>query len=94
MGRQLYRISKLARTKEVPVIVTNQVWQSFDDNSARMVGGNLLLYASKCIIEIKKLRSGKRTAILKKHRSLPEEKEVLFEIVQDGIKEFTRQVNA
>lgn len=85
LGRQLHKIAKIARTKNVPVLVTNQVWQSFDDNNIRMVGGNLLRYASKCLIEIKKLKAGKRIATLKKHRSIAEEKEKMFEIVQDGI---------
>jgi len=49
-----------------------------------MVGGDILKYWSKCIIEIKNNR-GKRTAVLKKHRSLPE-KELAFEIYNGGIR--------
>ncbi|RMF05975.1 DNA repair and recombination protein RadB [Candidatus Woesearchaeota archaeon] len=91
LGRQLYKISKTARTKEIPVLVTNQVWQSFEDNSMRMVGGNLLRYSSKCIIELGRTGKGRRRAVLKKHRSLPEESEVEFMIVSEGIKTLSRQ---
>jgi DNA repair protein RadB len=85
LGKQLNNIARIARTKNIPVIVTNQVWQSFSDSSNRMVGGNLLIYSSKCIIELRKLKTGKREAILKKHRSLPEGKELGFEIIESGI---------
>ena len=49
-----------------------------------MVGGDLLKYWSKCIIELKN-QGGRRKLILKKHRSLPE-KELIFEITDLGIR--------
>ena len=49
-----------------------------------MVGGDLLKYWSKCLIELKN-HYGKRKLILKKHRSLPI-KELMFEIVETGIR--------
>lgn len=87
LGRQLSRMSKITRTKNIPILTTNQVWQSFDDDIVRMVGGKLLVYASKCLIELQKFKVGKRRAILRKHRSLPESKDVVFRIVQKGIDE-------
>jgi len=50
----------------------------------RMVGGDILRYWSKCIIELENIR-GKRTARLIKHRSL-REKELNFIITNEGIK--------
>jgi len=49
-----------------------------------MVGGDILKYWSKCLIELKN-DNGKRKAILKKHRSLPE-KELSFQIFNEGIR--------
>jgi len=49
-----------------------------------MVGGDILKYWSKCIIELK-IEGKRRKAILKKHRSLPE-KTLNFEITNKGIK--------
>jgi hypothetical protein len=49
-----------------------------------MVGGTILQYWSKCIIELQTDR-GKRKMILRKHRSLPE-KEMEFEILSSGIR--------
>ena len=70
---------------------TNQIYYEFvkDDDIerekiAKMVGGDLLKYWSKCLIELQN-KGGKRTAILKKHRSMPE-KELPFVITNEGIK--------
>jgi len=49
-----------------------------------MVGGDLLKYWSKCLIELQN-HYGKRKLILKKHRSLPI-KELAFEIINTGIR--------
>jgi len=51
-----------------------------------MVGGDLLKYGSKCLIELQKFQSF-RGMILRKHRSLAEGKELKFRIAQRGIEE-------
>ena len=50
-----------------------------------MVGGDLLRYSSKCLIELKKASGSVRVAQLKKHRSIAEGKEIGFRIIQEGI---------
>ena len=49
------------------------------------VGGDLLKYGSKCLIELQITPSRNRRAILRKHRSLKEEREITFKIVEGGI---------
>ena len=89
LGLQIGYLIEIARKKNIPVLITNQVYSSFDEREkVNMVGGDLLKYGSKCLIELQKLHSCKRRAVLRKHRSLPEKTEVLFEIVNEGIKEF------
>jgi len=86
---QLKVLSEIVRKKNIPVIVTNQVYSDFvkdpsvEEKKVHMVGGDLLKYWSKCIIELKKEKE-KRRAILRKHRSLPE-KELVFHITDKGI---------
>ena len=88
-GVQLSYLTEIARRKQISVIITNQIYADFDDqNNVKIVGGDLIRYSSKCLIEIKKLTSGNRVAILRKHRSLPEDKKVGFKIVETGIEEF------
>lgn len=92
LANQLRALSEITRKKNIPVIVTNQVYSSFvkdevDERIAKeinMVGGDLLKYWSKCLIELQN-RYGKRRIIIKKHRSIGY-KEMNFEIIESGIK--------
>jgi DNA repair protein RadB len=93
LAKQLRILSEIARKKNIPVIVTDQVYSDFirsdelkslEEKKVYMVGGDLMKYWAKCIIELQKQREGKRKAILRKHRSLPE-KEFSFIINNKGI---------
>ena len=86
LGRQISYLSVLARKMNIPVLITNQVYSNFDDrDTVNMVGGDIMKYWSKCLIELQITPSGNRRAILKKHRSLPEDQEIAFKIVEGGI---------
>lgn len=82
LARQLRTLAEIARKRNIPVIVTNQVYRW--DDGMRMVGGDILKYWGKCLIELTN-EKGRRIAYLRKHRSLPE-KELEFEIRNEGIK--------
>lgn len=85
LGRQLGVLNEICRKKNIPVIITNQVYANFDDkNKVNMVGGDILKYWSKCLIELSNFASGKRLAVVRKHRAMGE-KELFFEIRQDGL---------
>jgi len=93
LARQMRILAEIARKKNIPVIVTNQVYSKFlseeeikvgKEKEVSMVGGDLLKYWSKCIIELQN-KSGKKKAILRKHRSL-REKELSFEIYEKGVR--------
>jgi DNA repair protein RadB len=94
LARQLKYLNEVARKQHIPVVVTNQVYSEFVsdeelkernyEKQVSMVGGDLLKYWSKCLIELQNF-SGKRKVILQKHRSLPK-KELAFEITNGGIK--------
>jgi DNA repair protein RadB len=93
LARQMRTLAEIARNRNIPVIVTNQAYSEFLSEEEfkagkkaemRMVGGDILKYWSKCIIELQ-LEKGKKKAILRKHRSLPE-KSLDFEIITSGIR--------
>lgn len=91
LANQLRALAEISRKQNIPVVITNQVYSKFiknDEDKAEkiysMVGGDLLKYWSKCIIELTNFR-GRRKLTLKKHRSLPE-KSLDFEITNEGIK--------
>lgn len=92
VARQMRILSEIARKQSIPVIITNQVYEGFVSEEkwkqgirgeTNIVGGSLFKYWSKCIIELK-LESGRRKAILQKHRSL-KNKELEFDIKEKGI---------
>jgi len=82
LARQLRVLAEIARKRNIPVIITNQVYRWED--SLKMVGGDILKYWGKCLIELVN-DNGKRIAYLRKHRSLPE-KEIEFEIRNEGVR--------
>ena len=93
LASQLRELNEIARKQQIPIIITNQVYTEFlsdedfqkgKEKSVAMVGGDLLKYWSKCILELKNQRN-KRTLVIKKHRSLPE-KEMDFDIINQGIR--------
>ena len=80
--QQLRTLAEIARKQHTPILVTNQTYSW--DNESRMVGGDILKYWGKCHIELVQ-EGGKRTAYLRKHRSLPESS-LPFNIIHEGIK--------
>ncbi len=84
LSLQMLWLNELARKHNVPVLLTSQVYTSFDTGKSRIVGGDILLYTSKCLVELESLHDGRRKLTIKKHRSLPQ-KELLFKIVEEGI---------
>ncbi len=87
LSLQMLALNEIARKHNIPVLLTSQVYASFENKGVKIVGGDILLYASKCLLEIEPLHNGKRRIILKKHRSIAGEKEAIFEIVEEGFKE-------
>ena len=87
LGQQLGFLTEIARKQNIPILVTNQVYADFENKEkVNMVGGDILKYGSKCIIELQKGHKSLRKAVLRKHRHLPEGNEVLFKIENDGLK--------
>jgi DNA repair protein RadB len=92
IAKQMKVLVEIARKKNIPVLITNQVYSEFlpfekigdsEEKLTHIVGGDLFKYWSKCIIELKG-KGKNRKAILLKHRSL-ENKEFNFEIKDLGI---------
>ena len=89
LRKQIQLLSNLARKYDIAVIITNQIYAAFDDdegNEVRAVGGDILEYISKVIIKLERgEETDQRIATLKRHRSLPEGRQVTFSITSNGI---------
>ncbi|MEM0465847.1 MAG: DNA repair and recombination protein RadB [Candidatus Pacearchaeota archaeon] len=89
---QMKSLHEIAIKRNIPILITAQVYSNFlseedfiagKEASVNVVGGDILKYWSKCIIEFQN-KNGRKKAILRKHRSLPE-REFNFLIVNEGI---------
>jgi DNA repair protein RadB len=85
LGLQVSGLSEIARKRNIPVLLTSQVYEKSDE--VKMVRGDLLGYVSKCIIALENLDSGKRLTV-EKHRSIPQ-RTLSFRIVDRGIERLT-----
>jgi DNA repair protein RadB len=84
LGLQLFYLNTLARKFMIPVLMTSQVYADFDaKDRVKVVGGDILKYGSKCLIEIEKYKTLRKATVIK-HRFIPENKSVLFEIKEKG----------
>lgn len=82
LTKQMRLLVEIARKNDIPILVTNQTYNWND--GVRMVAGDIVRYWSKCLIELNN-ESGKRTAFLRKHRSIGE-KSLTFQIHDGGIR--------
>ncbi len=86
LGAQVAILCEIARKKNIPTLLTNQVYSSFDDRDRiNIVGGDILRYSSKCLIELASLHGNIRVATLRKHRSIPNDRSVRFRIGNEGL---------
>ena len=86
LSLQMLALNEITRKHNIPILLTSQVYSSFDNGRVKIVGGDILLYTSKCLLELESY-NGKRRIILRKHRSIGGDKSVLFEIVESGVQE-------
>ncbi|HEV2317201.1 MAG TPA: DNA repair and recombination protein RadB [Thermoplasmata archaeon] len=68
----------------VPVLFTNQVWRNVSTGTLEPIGGPFLNHLSKTIVRFDRTDSGRRSARLVKHRSLPP-REVPYRISERGL---------
>src|SRR3989344_6173073 len=85
LSTQMLILNEIARKYNIPVLLTSQVYSAFENKGVKIVGGDILLYTSKCLIELETLGNGRRKMILRKHRSIASGKEASFEIVEKGL---------
>ncbi len=84
LGRQLAQLLRIARKFNIPVLITNQVYTNIESGKITPVGGDIMKYWAKIMIEIWK-GPNSRTAVLRKHKFIPEGLKVKFRITDAGI---------
>lgn len=92
LARQIAALVEIARSKKIPVLITNQVYADFvNKDRVKMVGGDLLRYGSKCLIELSRIDDSQeetqRVLTIRKHRYLAPGKRLPFTVVREGLQE-------
>lgn len=83
--RQTETLLNIARQNDIVVLLTSQVYTNIGSGSVEFLGGNALYHNAKTIIRLDKRNNGRRTAVITKHRSIPDGKYVNYRIVSTGI---------
>jgi DNA repair protein RadB len=88
LGLHMALLTEIARKKKIPVLITSQVYADFEDKErTRAIGGDIMKYWSRAMLEIQKVRGDLRKVTIVKHRSIKEGNFVVFRIVQTGLEE-------
>jgi DNA repair protein RadB len=86
LATQLSILSKIARDKNIPVLITNQVYDDIVSGRLEISAKNIVKWWSKNLIELMKAgQTSHRYAIIRKARSVEEDKQVEFKLTGKGI---------
>ena len=82
---QSVKLLGIARKRDIPVVLTSQVYTDVERKTFESLGGHSLHHNAKTIISLEKVSPGRRKAVLKKHRHIAEGKSADFRLVETGI---------
>ena len=86
LGRQLNLLLQISRKRDIPVVVTTQVYTDSKTNTFEPIGGHALAHHAKAIIKLEKLGDGGlRRAIIRKYRWRPEGLSTEFKLSEKGV---------
>jgi len=89
LATQYSILSRITRTKHIPVLITNQVYSRGE--VIELTSRTIARYWSKTLVELKRTeKENQRIAVIRKHRSLPEGRSIEFLITKDGLKQVGR----
>lgn len=85
LGAQLHNLIALARKRDIPVVITNQVYTNVETDELEPLGGTILRHLSKALVRLDKIAPGRRRATVLKHRAVHEGATADFRITMRGL---------
>jgi len=85
LSPQLAKLLGAARSKDIPVLLTSQVYTDLEKGTFEPLGGHVLLHNAKAIIRLDKAGTSTRRAIIIKHRHLEEGRRADFKLTKEGV---------
>ncbi len=83
--KELSNLAFAALKFHVPVLITNQIYQSPDSGDIHPFGGHVIDHVMKAIYRVEKSKDGKRKLMVVKHRSIKEGISREFRITEFGL---------
>ena len=93
LGRQMAKLLRIARKYDIPILITNQIYTDIETGRNVPIGGDVIRYWAKISLELDK-RDNVRTAILKKHKFLPENMRMDYKITEKGMEAIRMDIPA
>lgn len=84
LNRQLTDLQLMARKKDIPVIISSQVYTA-ESGEIKPFAGRCIEHFAKTIIRFDVVGKGVRQATIIKHRSIPEGEKAIFKITGKGL---------
>jgi len=85
LSPQLAKLLAAARSKDIPIILSSQVYTDIEKGTFEPLGGHVLLHNAKAIIRLDKVGTNTRRAVIIKHRHLEEGRRTDFKITKNGV---------
>ena len=85
LSEEVHELLCLSRQRNVPCVITSQVYSPGDGGEVKPIGGHALWHMAKTILRLTKVGMGRREATLMKHRCMPEDNKCHFTITASGI---------
>ena len=85
LSPQLAKLLAVSRSKDIPVVLTSQVYTDLEKGTFEPLGGHVLLHDAKAIVRLDKVSTGTRRAVIIKHRHMEEGKKADFKLTQMGV---------
>jgi DNA repair protein RadB len=85
LSPQLAKLLAAARSKDIPIILTSQVYTDIEKGTFEPLGGHVLLHNAKAILRLDKIGTSARRAVIIKHRHLEEGRKADFKLTKDGV---------
>jgi DNA repair protein RadB len=85
LTNQITILLRVARIRDIPVVLTSQVYTDIDKGTYEPLGGHILLHHSKSIVKLEKAGPSLRRATIMKHRHLAESNSTEFKITATGV---------
>lgn len=83
--KEMSTLASAALRYRIPVLLTNQIYQSPDSGDVHPFGGHVIDHVMKAIYRVEKSRDGKRRIVVVKHRSIKEGNSSEFRIAEFGL---------